>query len=70
MTGTVVITRPLAQAGPLAARVAALGHTVELLPLLEISPLPDQTALIAALARQGTYAQVAVVTPKANQAAF
>lgn len=50
MTGAVVITRPLAQARPLAARVAALGRTVELLPLLEIRPLADPAPLLAALA--------------------
>ncbi|WP_432383211.1 uroporphyrinogen-III synthase [Duganella sp. P38] len=70
MAGAVVITRPLAQAGPLAARVAALGRTVEILPLLEIAPLPDQSALRAALARLEHYALVAFVSPNAIDAAF
>ena len=70
MPDTVIITRPLAQAGPLAARVAALGLPVELLPLLEISPLPDQTALRAALAAIASYALVAFVSPNAIDAAF
>jgi len=70
MTGAVVITRPLAQAAPLAARVAALGRTVEVLPLLEIAPLPDQSALLAALARLDRYALVAFVSPNAIDAAF
>ena len=70
MTGTVVITRPLAQAGPLAARVAALGRTVEVLPLLEISPLPDQAPLHAALADLTPYTLVAFVSPNAVDAAF
>lgn len=70
MTGAVVITRPLAQAAPLAARVSALGRTVEVLPLLEIAPLPDQTALQAALARLHEYALVAFVSPNAVDAAF
>src|SRR5476649_2600192 len=51
MTGAVVITRPLAQARPLAERVAALGRTVELLPLLEIHALADTAPLLAALAK-------------------
>jgi len=74
MTGAVVITRPLAQARPLAARVAALGREVEVLPLLEIAPLPDQSALRAALARLcapvPAYAMVAFVSPNAIDAAF
>lgn len=70
MTGAVVITRPLAQAAPLAARIGALGRTVEVLPLLEISPLPDQSALLAALARLPRYALVAFVSPNAIDAAF
>jgi uroporphyrinogen-III synthase len=74
MSGTVVITRPLAQARPLAARVAALGRAVELLPLLEIAALPDQSALLAALGRlcapQPGYALVAFVSPNAIDAAF
>jgi uroporphyrinogen-III synthase len=70
MTGTVVITRPLAQAEPLAARVVALGRSVEVLPLLEISPLPNQAPLRAALADLTPYALVAFVSPNAIDAAF
>jgi len=70
MTATVVITRPLAQAGPLAARVAALGRAVQVLPLLEITPLPDQAPLRAALADLSHYALVAFVSPNAIDAAF
>lgn len=74
MTGAVVITRPLAQARPLAARVAALGREVELLPLLEIAPLPDQSGLRAALERLcapvPAYTMVAFVSPNAIDAAF
>ncbi|HAT32966.1 MAG TPA: uroporphyrinogen III synthase [Janthinobacterium sp.] len=66
----VVITRPLAQAGPLAARLAALGRTVEVLPLLDISPLADTAPLAAALADLGAYAMVAFVSPNAIDAAF
>ena len=74
MTGAVVITRPLAQARPLAARIAALGRRVELLPLLEVEPLPEPAALLAALARlcapQPGYKLVAFVSPNAIDAAF
>jgi uroporphyrinogen-III synthase len=74
MTGAVVITRPLAQARPLAARVAALGREVELLPLLDIAPLADTAPLQAALARLAApvpgYALVAFVSPNAIDAAF
>ena len=41
MAGAVVITRPRQQAEPLARAVAALGRESVLLPLLDISPLPD-----------------------------
>jgi uroporphyrinogen-III synthase len=70
MTGAVVITRPLAQAKSLADRVAALGRSVELLPLLEIAPLADQAPLLSALARLHDYALVAFVSPNAIDAAF
>ncbi len=70
MTGAVVITRPLAQARPLASRVAALGRDVELLPLLEIAPLEDTGPLRATLARLSEYALVAFVSPNAIDAAF
>jgi uroporphyrinogen-III synthase len=67
---SVVITRPLAQAGALAARVRALGLRVELLPLLEIHPLFDSAPLKAALADLQRYAMVAFVSPNAIDAAF
>lgn len=66
----VIITRPAAQAAALAQQVAALGRPVELLPLLEISPLPDQAALQATLAQLERYALVAFVSPNAIDAAF
>ncbi len=70
MPNTVVITRPLAQAGPLAGRLAAAGRPVVLLPLLEICPLDDAAPLLAALAELGAYAMVAFVSPNAIDAAF
>lgn len=72
MPGPVIITRPLAQAQPLAERVAALGLAVEVLPLLEIQPLSDTTRLQATLAQlaQGHFQLVAFVSPSAIAAAF
>ena len=66
----VIITRPLAQAQQLAARVALLGRQVEILPLLEILPLPELSALQAVLARLPEYALVAFVSPNAIDACF
>ncbi|MES3026010.1 MAG: uroporphyrinogen-III synthase [Pseudomonadota bacterium] len=66
----VVITRPRAQAEPLARSVAALGREVVLLPLLEIAALPDQRELAAVLAGLPAYALVAFVSPNAIDAAF
>ena len=43
---------------------------MELLPLLEISPLPDQAPLQAALSTLGSYALAAFVSPNAVEAAF
>ena len=70
MPDPVVITRPRAQADALAQQVAALGRDVEVLPLLEIFPLADQSALIATLAALPRYAMVAFVSPNAIDAAF
>jgi uroporphyrinogen-III synthase len=70
MPGSVVITRPLAQAESLAQAVAAIGRTPVLLPLLEIAPLADQSALAATLAGLDRYALVAFVSPNAIDAAF
>lgn len=66
----VVITRPRAQAGLLAQRLAALGREVVQLPLLEISPLPDQGPLNAVLSDLSRFAMVAFVSPNAIDAAF
>ncbi|MBB3223962.1 uroporphyrinogen-III synthase [Pseudoduganella umbonata] len=70
MPGAVVITRPLAQALPLAERVTALGRRAEVLPLLDISPLPDTGPLRAVLGRLHEFALVAFVSPNAIDAAF
>ena len=66
----VVVTRPSQQAGKLAQMVAGIGREVVLLPLLEISALPDQRALQAVLADVSGYTLVAFVSPNAIDAAF
>lgn len=66
----VVITRPLAQANPLAQRVTAMGREAVVFPLLEILPLPDQGALRAALRHLSSYALVVFVSPNAIEAAL
>jgi uroporphyrinogen-III synthase len=70
MPDKVVITRPRAQAEPFARAVAALGRDAVVLPLLDIQPLPDQSALRDALSRLDQYALVAFVSPNAIDAAF
>ncbi|MGK5080418.1 uroporphyrinogen-III synthase [Janthinobacterium sp. HLX7-2] len=73
MPDTVVITRPAAQAGPLAAKVAALGLPVQLLPLLEIHALDgaqECAHLMKVLQRLGGYALVVFVSPNAIDCVF
>jgi uroporphyrinogen-III synthase len=66
----VVVTRPLAQAQPLAERLRALGRNAVVFPLLEIIPLEDTAPLRACLARLEDYALVAFVSPNAIDAAM
>lgn len=66
----VIVTRPLAQAEPLAHRIDALGRTAVVFPLLEIQPLPDQASLRATLADLHDVAMVVFVSPNAIHAAF
>jgi uroporphyrinogen-III synthase len=70
MSKSVVITRPLEQAGALAQRVTDLGREAVLFPLLEIHPLTDPAPLVAALRDLDSYAMVAFVSPNAIDAAF
>ena len=70
MPDPVIITRPRAQAETLARSVAALGREVVLLPLLDIFPLDDDSALKAALSALPSYALVAFVSPNAIDAAL
>ncbi|HEY5800950.1 MAG TPA: uroporphyrinogen-III synthase [Burkholderiaceae bacterium] len=66
----VVVTRPLAQAAPLAERLKQAGRDCVLFPLLDIVPLDDDSALRAELARLNRYALVAFVSPNAIEAVF
>lgn len=70
MPNPVVLTRPAAQAAPLAARLIASACEVHVFPLLEILPLEDTRELQATLARLTDYAMVAFVSPNAVDAAF
>jgi uroporphyrinogen-III synthase len=69
-TRPVIITRPRAQAMPLAQQVTAIGREAIVFPLLEIHPLMDQSKLRAALGDVEHYAMVAFVSPNAIDAAF
>lgn len=51
----IVVTRPLAQAGALADKLAALGAEPIMLPMIEIAPLDDLSELDAALQRLIAY---------------
>ena len=66
----VVITRPLAQSEPLAARLSAQSIDARVFPLLDIQPLTDPGALKTVLTRLQDYAMVAFVSPNAVDAAF
>lgn len=62
---TIVVTRPRAQAGPLAAAIAALGGEPLIFPLLEISPAVDKQPLAAAVARLAEYSLAVFISPNA-----
>ena len=61
----IVVTRPQAQAAPLAETIAAAGGTPLVFPLLEISPAADPQALAAAAARFNEYALAVFISPNA-----
>jgi uroporphyrinogen-III synthase len=66
LTGkTIVVTRPRAQAQPLADAIAAQGGEALVFPLLEISPAADPQPLLAAAARLGEYALAVFISPNA-----
>ena len=62
---TIVVTRPLAQAGPLADAIAAAGGVPLVFPLLEISPPDDPQPLMDAVARLDQYALAIFISPNA-----
>ncbi len=62
---TIVVTRPRAQAAPLAEAIAALGGDPLIFPLLEIAPAADPQALAAAVARLADYALAVFISPNA-----
>ncbi len=66
----VVITRPAAQAEPLALRLSESGCPVRIFPLLDIQPLSDTTELTATLSKLTDFAMVAFVSPNAIDAVF
>lgn len=70
MPNPVVVTRPLAQAKPLAARISRSGRRAIIFPLLEIHALPDPAPLHSALEELERYSLVAFVSPNAIHAAF
>ncbi|MGE5471110.1 MAG: uroporphyrinogen-III synthase [Bacteroidota bacterium] len=67
---TIVVTRPRAQAAPLAAAIVAAGGRALLFPLLEISPAPDPAALQAAVSRLADYALAVFISPNAVEHAW
>jgi uroporphyrinogen-III synthase len=62
---TIVITRPQAQAAPLAEAIAAAGGNPLIFPLLEISPAADPQQLAEAAARLGDYSLAVFISPNA-----
>lgn len=62
---TIVVTRPRAQAAPLAEAICALGGQPLVFPLLEISPAADPQPLREAAARIGDYAIAVFISPNA-----
>ncbi len=62
---TVVVTRPAAQAGPLAAAIAAAGGNALIFPLLEIAAAADAQPLAAAAERLSAYDWAVFVSPNA-----
>jgi len=62
---TVVVTRPQAQAAPLAEAIAAAGGVPLVFPLLEIAPAADAQPLAEAAARLADYAVAVFISPNA-----
>lgn len=62
---TIVVTRPQAQAAPLAQAIAAAGGRPLVFPLLEISPAADPQPLAEAAERLADYALAVFISPNA-----
>ena len=62
---TIVVTRPRAQAGPLAEAIAALGGEPLIFPLLEIASATDPQPLATAVARLADYSLAVFISPNA-----
>lgn len=62
---TIVVTRPQAQAAPLAEAIAADGGTPLLFPLLEIAPVDDPKPLAEAARHLTDYALAVFISPNA-----
>ena len=62
---TIVVTRPLAQATPLAEAIAKAGGRPLIFPLLDISPAADPLPLLEAAARLPDYALAVFISPNA-----
>lgn len=61
----ILVTRPAAQAGELAALIAEQGGEPVLFPLLDIAPAEDWQPLLSAVERLGDYAVAVFVSPNA-----
>lgn len=62
---TIVVTRPQAQAAPLAEAIAAAGGVPLIFPLLEIAPAADPQPLADAVARLNEYRLAVFISPNA-----
>lgn len=62
---TIVVTRPQAQAAPLAEAIVAAGGAPLIFPLLEISPAADSQALAEAATHLAAYSLAVFISPNA-----
>ena len=62
---TIVVTRPRAQAAPLAEAIAAAGGKPLIFPLLDISPANDLQPLAETVARLADYSLAVFISPNA-----
>ncbi|WP_371324454.1 uroporphyrinogen-III synthase [Dechloromonas sp. ZY10] len=62
---TIVVTRPLAQCGPLAEAIRAAGGEPLVFPLLEILPADDPAPLVAAVEQLASYRVAIFISPNA-----